>query len=155
MRDVSLPARLARLEEELAQLRRTGWERDELPLFPTAYSALAFSDAAVFTTLWETTFAPRTAGLALGLTAVGDQVAGVNTGGAWQVLLAGAVAWSGSVPPSFTVQYASTTLDLLPYRGVSEVLLQVQVRRTSGATTGGRTGGGGSIGLSPRYARIL
>lgn len=155
VRDVSLPARMARLEEELAQLRRTGWERDELPLYPTAFTALAFSDATAFTTLWETTFAPRTASLSLGLTAVGDQVAGVNTGGSWQVLLAGAVVWSGSVPPSFTVQYASTTLDLLPYRGVAEVLLQVQTRRTSGATTGGRFGGGGSIGLSPRYARIL
>ncbi|MFD8667089.1 hypothetical protein ACFV1U_17050 [Streptomyces microflavus] len=155
VRDVSFPARLARLEEEVAQLRRSGAERDELPLYPTAFTALAFSDATAFTTLWETTFAPRTAGLSIGLTLVGDQVASVNTGGAWQLLLNGAVVWSGSVVANYTVQSATTVLDLLPYRGTQEVLLQIQTRRTAGATTGGRNGNGGSIGLSPRYARML
>jgi hypothetical protein len=33
--------------------------------------------------------------------------------------------------------------------------VQIQARRTAGATTGGQQGGGGSIGLSPRYARLL
>lgn len=155
VRDVSLPARLARVEEQLAQLQRTGWERDELPLYPTNFTAMAFNDGTTFSTLWETVFAPRTAGLALGLTVVGDQVGAVNTGGEWQVLLAGAVVWSGTVPANYTVQSPATTLDLLPYRGTAEVLLQIQTRRTAGATTGGRNGNGGSIGLSPRYARML
>ncbi|MEU3700994.1 hypothetical protein AB0E82_02075 [Streptomyces anulatus] len=150
-----LLARLASLEEQVATLRRTGWERDELPLYPTAYTALAFSDATAFDTLWEGVLSPRTASLSLGLTLVGDQVAGVNTGGAWQVLFNGAVVWSGTALPSFTVQYASTVLDLLPYRGQSQLLVEIQTRRTSGATTGGRNGNGGSIGLSPRFARLL
>ncbi|WP_098892277.1 hypothetical protein [Streptomyces sp. or3] len=154
IRDVSLPARVARLEERLEQLQRTGWERDELPLYATGYSAMPFSDATTFSTLLENTFAPRTASLALGLTAVGDQVAGVNTGGEWQVLLAGAVVWSGTVPANFTVQYPVATLDLLPYRGATELLIQIQTRRTAGANTGGRNGNGGSIGLSPRFARF-
>ncbi|MFD5938268.1 hypothetical protein [Streptomyces griseus] len=154
MRDVSFPARLARVEERLAQLERTGWERDELPLYATAFTAMPFSDSTSFSTLLENTFTPRTAGLTLGLTFVGDQVAGVNTGGEWQVLLAGAVVWSGAVAATYTVQYAVTTLDLLPYRGASDLLIQIQTRRTAGATTGGRNGNGGSIGLSPRFARV-
>lgn len=154
IRDVSFPARLLRVEERLAQLERTGWERDELPLYATAFTAMPFSDATSWSTLLENSFTPRTAGLALGLTVVGDQVAGVNTGGEWQVLLGGAVVWSGSVAANFTVQYAATTLDLLPYRGASDLLIQIQTRRTAGASTGGRNGNGGSIGLSPRFARF-
>lgn len=147
--------RLAVLEEQVAQLRRAGWERDELPLYPTAYTALAFSDATAFNTLWEGVLSPRTASLSLGLTLVGDQVAGVNTGGSWQVLFNGLVVWSGTCLPTFTVQYASTVLDLVPYRADSQLRVEIQTRRTSGATTGGRNGNGGSIGLSPRFARLL
>ncbi|MEU0157927.1 hypothetical protein ABZ154_03540 [Streptomyces sp. NPDC006261] len=150
-----LLSRLAALEEQVATLRRTGWERDELPLWPTSYTAMAFNDGTVFSTLWEGVMSPRTASLSLGLTFVGDQVTGTNTGGAWQVLLGGAVVWSGTVLPTYTVQYANTVLDLLPYRGQSELLVEIQTRRTSGASTGGRNGNGGSIGLSPRFARLL
>ncbi|ONI48621.1 MULTISPECIES: hypothetical protein [unclassified Streptomyces] len=152
---MDLLSRLAVLEEQVATLRRTGWERDELPLWPTGYTGMAFNDGTVFSTQWESVMSPRTASLSLGLTFVGDQVTGTNTGGAWQVLLGGAVVWSGTVLPNFTVQYANTVLDLLPYRGQSELLVEIQTRRTSGATTGGRNGNGGSIGLSPRFARLL
>ncbi|MFF6904517.1 hypothetical protein ACFY9Q_01075 [Streptomyces sp. NPDC012389] len=147
--------RIAALEEQVATLRRTGWERDELPLYPTNFTAMAFNDGTSFGTLWEGVLSPRTASLSLGLTLVGDQVAAVNTGGQWQVLLGGAVVWSGTVLPTYTVQYAATVLDLLPYRQQSELLVEIQTRRTSGATTGGRNGNGGSIGLSPRFARLL
>ncbi|NUS76717.1 MAG: hypothetical protein HOV70_11020 [Streptomyces sp.] len=147
--------RIAALEEQVATLRRTGWERDELPLYPTSFTAMAFADATAFSTLWEGVLSPRTASLSLGLTLVGDQVAAVNTGGAWQVLFNGLVVWSGTVLPTYTVQYASTVLDLLPYRADSQLLVEIQTRRTSGATTGGRNGNGGSIGLSPRFARLL
>ncbi|MEV6081103.1 hypothetical protein AB0L80_39335 [Streptomyces sp. NPDC052069] len=150
-----LLARLATLEEQVAALRRAGWERDELPLYPTNFTAMAFSDATAFSTLWEGVMSPRTATLSLGLTLVGDQVAGVNTGGAWQVLLAGTVVWSGTVLPTYTIAYVSTGLDLLPYRGAAGLLVEIQTRRTSGATTGGRNGNGGSIGLTPRFARLL
>ncbi|MET9701673.1 hypothetical protein [Streptomyces griseus] len=147
--------RIAALEEQVATLRRTGWERDELPLYPTSFTAMAFADATTFSTLWEGVLSPRTASLSLGLTLVGDQVAAVNTGGSWQVLFNGLVVWSGTVLPTYTVQYASTVLDLLPYRADSQLLVEIQTRRTSGATTGGRNGNGGSIGLSPRFARLL
>lgn len=139
----------------MATLRRTGWERDELPLWPTNFTAMAFNDGTSFGTLWEGVMSPRTASLSLGLTLVGDQVSGTNTGGAWQVLLGGSVVWSGTVLPTYTVQYAATVLDLLPYQQQSELLVEIQTRRTSGATTGGRNGNGGSIGLSPRFARLL
>ncbi|MER6191766.1 hypothetical protein [Streptomyces cyaneofuscatus] len=150
-----LLSRLAALEEQVATLRRTGWERDELPLYATNFTAMAFNDGTSFATLWEGVMTVRTASLSLGLTLVGDQVTSTNTGGAWQVLLGGSVVWSGTVLPTYTVQYANTVLDLLPYRGQSELLVEIQTRRTSGATTGGRNGNGGSIGLSPRFARLL
>ncbi|MFB8101357.1 hypothetical protein ACFC3O_00720 [Streptomyces sp. NPDC056007] len=147
--------RIAALEAQVATLRRTGWERDELPLWPTNFTAMAFGDSTAFSTLWEGVMSPRTASLSLGLTLVGDQVSGTNTGGAWQVLFNGLVVWSGTVLPTFTVQYASTVLDLLPYRADSQLLVEIQTRRTAGASTGGRGGNGGSIGLSPRFARLL
>jgi len=150
-----LLSRIAALEEQVAAQARTGWERDELPLYPTAFTAMAFNDSTTFSTLWEGVMTPRTASLSIGLTTVGDQVSGTNTGGAWQVLLGGAVVWSGTVAPTYTIQYASTVLDLTPYRGLSSLLVEIQTRRTSGATTGGRGGAGGSIGLSPRYLRLL
>ena len=110
-----LLSRIAALEEQVAAQARTGWERDELPLYPTAFTAMAFNDSTTFSTLWEGVMTPRTASLSIGLTTVGDQVSGTNTGGGWQVLLGGAVVWSGTVAPTY----------------------------------------GGSIGLSPRYLRLL
>jgi hypothetical protein len=151
----NLLERIAVLEERLAQMERTGWERDELPFYPTGFFALGYDDGTTFSTLWETAMAPRTASLNLGLVVVGDQVGGVNTGGAWQVLLNGSVVWSGTVPATYTLQFPVTTLSLAAYRGTAQVQVEIQVRRTSGASTGGRTGNGGSIGLSPRFARLL
>ncbi|MFJ1698194.1 hypothetical protein ACIOHC_24265 [Streptomyces sp. NPDC088252] len=148
--------RLAVLEEQVAQLRRTGWERDELPFYPTSMQTMPYTDATSFTSVWETILAPRTASLSLGLVAIGDQVGTTNTGGAWQVVLAEAdIVMAGSVPATFSYQFAAQVIDLTPYRALTELKVQIQVRRTSGATTGGKFGGGGAIGMAPRYARLL
>lgn len=147
---------LAELREQVDQLRRAGWERDELPLYPTSQHGLVYEDGTSFGTLWETVLTPRTATLALGLVFLGDVVASVNTGGDWQVLLDGVtVAASGTVPATFSYVLPALTIDLAPYRAATQLKVQVQVRRTAGATTGGKWGGGGSIGGSPRYARLL
>lgn len=147
---------LAKVREELDALRRAGAERDELPLYPTSQHGLVYEDATSFVTLWEAILTPRTATLALGLVFLGDVVTSVNTGGDWQVLFDGAtVAASGTVPATFSYVLPALTLDLAPYRADSQLKVQVQVRRTAGATTGGKWGGGGSIGGSPRYARLI
>jgi hypothetical protein len=87
---------------------------------------------------------------------IGDQVSGVNSGGEWRVQLADTTtAGSGSVPPTFGYVLPTLTIDLTPYRQVPDLKVQIQVRRTSGATTGGKFGSGGSIGGAPRYARLL
>lgn len=147
--------RLAVLEEQVAVLTRTGWERDELPFYATSFNGLVYEDDTTFITLWETILSPRTASLAMGLVLIGDSVSSTNTGGEWQVLLDTTVAASGTVPATFSFQFPVITLDLTPYRAASQLKVQLQVRRTSGATTGGKYGGGGSIGGSPRYARLL
>lgn len=147
--------RLAVVEEQLAALRRAGWERDELPFYPTSLHGLAYYDSADWTTLWETILSPRTASLSLGLVLLGDSVASTNTGGEWQVLLDDTVAANGTVPATFSYVLPALTLDLTPYRAATQLKVRIQVRRTAGATTGGMFGGGGSIGCSPRYARLL
>ncbi|MFF9205151.1 hypothetical protein ACF1AE_25685 [Streptomyces sp. NPDC014986] len=147
--------RLAVLEEQVAVLRRAGRERDEVPFYPTSLRGMAYEDSTTFITLWETILSPRTAQLALGLVFIGDAVSGTNTGGDWQVLFDTTVVASGTVPATLTYTFAALTLDLTPYRAASQLKVQVQIRRTSGATTGGRYGGGGSIGGAPRYARLL
>ncbi len=148
--------RLALLERQVAQLRRAGWERDELPFFATSYNNLVFEDETTFITLWETVLSPRTATLALGLVLIGDQVSSTNTGGDWQVLFNGStVAASGTVPATFSFSFPALVLDLTPYLADTQLKVQLQIRRTAGATTGGRFGGGGSIGGSPTYARLL
>ncbi|MDV9194308.1 hypothetical protein [Streptomyces sp. Wh19] len=148
--------RLAVLEEQVATLRRTGWERDELPFYPTSMRAMPYDDATAFTSVWESVLAPRTASLSLGLVFIGDQVSGTNTGGAWQVVLNEAdTVMSGSIAATFSYQFAAQVIDLTPYRTRTELKVQIQVRRTSGATTGGKFGGGGAIGMAPRYARLL
>ncbi|MGY1500795.1 hypothetical protein ACW4TU_30160 [Streptomyces sp. QTS52] len=146
---------LARLREEVAALRRAGWERDELPFFPTSLHGLVYEDATSFLTVWETILSPRTATLALGLVLIGDVVSSTNTGGEWQVLLDATVVANGTVPATFSYTFPALSLDLTPYRAATQLKVQVQVRRTAGASTGGKWGGGGSIGCSPRYARIL
>ncbi|WP_329592104.1 hypothetical protein OG195_27225 [Streptomyces sp. NBC_01362] len=148
--------RLAVLEEQVATLRRTGWERDELPFYPTSMRAMPYDDATAFTSVWESVLTPRTASLSLGLVFIGDQVSGTNTGGAWQVVLAEAdTVMSGSVAATFSYQFAAQVIDLTPYRTLTELKIQIQVRRTSGVTTGGKFGGGGAIGMAPRFARLL
>lgn len=148
--------RLAVLEEQVADLRRTGWERDELPFYPTSLHGMVYEDQTTFTTLWETILTPRSASLALGLVLIGDVVSTTNTGGEWQVVFDDTtVAANGTVPATFSYVFPALTLDLTPYRAASQLKVRFQVRRTSGATTGGRYGGGGSIGGSPRYARLL
>lgn len=147
--------RLAVVEQQLAALQRTGWERDELPFYPTSFHGLVYEDATSFVTLWETIMSPRTATLALGLVFLGDVVTATNTGGDWQVLLDADVAASGTVPATFSYVLPALTLDLSPYLANPQLKVQVQVRRTAGATTGGKYGGGGAIGGSPRYAQLL
>lgn len=147
--------RLAELEEQVADLRRSGWERDELPFYATSLHGLVYEDGTSFTTLWETILSPRTATLSLGLVFIGDVVGTTNTGGDWQVLLDTTVVANGTVPASFSYTFPALTLDLTPYRAATQLKVQVQVRRTAGATTGGKYGGGGSIGGAPRYARLL
>ncbi|MER6103628.1 hypothetical protein ABT115_15220 [Streptomyces sp. NPDC001832] len=148
--------RLAELEEQVAQLRRTGWERDELPFYPTSMRTMPYEDATGFTSVWETVLAPRTASLSLGLVFIGDQVGTTKTGGEWQVVLAeSAIVMSGTITATFSYQFAAASIDLTPYRARTELKAQIQVRRTVGATTGGKFGAGGAIGMAPRYARIL
>ncbi|WP_405554352.1 hypothetical protein [Streptomyces sp. NBC_01171] len=147
---------LAELKEQVADLRRSGRERDELPFFPTSLRGLVYEDGTSFTTTWETILSPRTATLQLGLVFIGDAVSGTNTGGAWQVVLNDTtVISSGTVPATFAFQIATLTVDLTPYLTAAQLKVQIQTRRTSGATTGGKYGGGGSIGSAPRYARLL
>lgn len=148
--------RLAVLEDQVAQLRRSGWERDELPFYPTALTTVAYTDSTAWDTAWETILTPRTASLSLGIVAIGDVVGTTYTGGSWQVLLAGTVVvMSGSVPPTFAFQFGAAVIDLAPYRQLTELKIQIQARRTAGAATGGKFGGGGAIGIAPRYARLL
>jgi hypothetical protein len=148
--------RIAVLEEQVAALRRTGWERDEVPLYPTHFETMPFLDTAAFTSTWECIITPRTATLSLGLVFIGDSVSAVNTGGAWQVLLNSAdVVMSGTVAATFSYQFATKVVDLTPYRSLNDLKIQVMCRRTSGATTGGKFGGGGSIAIAPTYARLL
>ncbi|MFI5676768.1 hypothetical protein [Streptomyces cellulosae] len=148
--------RLAELEEKVADLKRAGWERDELPFFPTSFNGLLYDDHTSLTTVWETVLSPRTASLALGLVLIGDVVSSTNTGGDWQVVFNDTtVVASGTVPATFAYAFPALTLDLTPYRADSQLKVQIKVRRTAGATTGGKYGGGGSIGCSPRYARFL
>ncbi|MGC5400218.1 hypothetical protein ACPXCP_31315 [Streptomyces sp. DT20] len=148
--------RLAVLEDQVAQLRRAGWERSELPFYPTFMTTMPYCDSSTFTTTWETVLTPRTGSLSLGIVAVGDVVGTTNTGGAWQVLMNAAdVVMSGTVTPTFTYQFGAAVIDLAPYRALSQLKIQIQTRRTSGATTGGKFGGGGSIACAPRYARLL
>lgn len=147
---------LAELKEEVAKLRRTGWERDELPFFPTSYRTMAYDDSTSFATQWETILSPRTASLSLGLVLIGDVVSSTNTGGDWQVVFGDStVVATGTVPATQAFVFPALSLDLIPYRAAEQLKVRVQTRRTAGASTGGKFGGGGSIGCAPRYARLL
>ena len=155
-KNVDFLQRLAELEDTVAALQRAGWERDELPFYPTSLHTFVYEDSTSFATLWETILSPRTAQLSLGLVFIGDQVSSVNTGGEWQVVFNDStVVASGTVPATLAYTLPALTLDLTPYRAASSLKVQIQVRRTSGTNTGGKFGGGGSIGGAPRYARLL
>lgn len=148
--------RLAVLEEQMAVQRRRGWQPDELPFYPTSSRSMPYDDSTTLTTVWETILTPRSAILSLGLVMIGDQVSGVNTGGDWQVVLDDtAVALSGTIAPLFAFQFATGAMDLAPYKGASQLKVQIKARRTSGATTGGKFGAGGAVAVAPRYARLL
>ncbi|PJN38990.1 hypothetical protein CG747_20840 [Streptomyces sp. CB02959] len=149
--------RLAIVEERLDRLERAGREVDEVPFYPTNMRVMAYDDtAASFMTTWETIITPRAAMLSLGLVFIGDYVSPTYTGGAWQVVVNDTtVIASGSVPASLTYTFPAVTLDLSPYRNSPDLKIQIQTKRTSGATTGGKFGGGGSIGSAARFARQL
>lgn len=149
--------RLAVVEERLAQLERSGRERDEVPFFPTNSRTMAYDDtASAFMTTWETIISPRTAVLSLGLVFIGDYISPSYTGGLWQVVINDTtVVGSGSVPASLTYVLPTVSIDLAPYRNTPDLKVQIQTKRTAGASTGGKFGGGGSIGSAPRFARQL
>lgn len=148
--------RIAVLEEAVAKLQRTGWERDELPFYPTSYRTMAYDDSTSFTTQWETILTPRTASLSLGLVLIGDVVSSTNTGGDWQVVFGDStVVASSTVPATNAFVFPALSLDLTPYRAADQLKVRIQTRRTAGASTGGKYGAGGSIGCAPRYARLL
>lgn len=140
--------RLARLETTVAQLRRTGWERDELPFYPTSAASMPYETGGTFQVVWETILSPRTASLSLGLVTIGNVVGGVNTGGEWQVVFNDStVVMSGAIAATFSYEFAAAVLDLTPYRGQPDLKVQIKARRTSGAATGG-------VAVAPRYARL-
>lgn len=155
-REQSLDERVAELEQQVALLRRTGSRADDLPLFRTNYEGLNWDDDTVFTTTFETTFTPRAASLSLGLMFIGDVVGAVATGGAWQVVLnTAAVVASGTVPATNSYVLADLAIDLSAYVAQSDLRIDIETRRTAGATTAGRFGAGGSIGSGVRYARMI
>ncbi|MGP3752212.1 hypothetical protein [Streptomyces sp. IBSNAI001] len=141
-------SRLARLEREVAVQRRAGWERAELPFYPTSAASMPYETSATLQVVWETVLSPRTGSLSLGLVTIGNVVGGVNTGGEWQVVLADTtVVMNGTIAATFSYQFAAATIDLTPYRGQASLKVQIKARRTSGATTGG-------VAVAPRYARL-
>lgn len=157
-KNIDFLQQFAELRERVEKLERSGRNPDELALFPTSLHGMVYEDGTSYTTTWETILTPRTATLQIGLVLIGDVVSTTNTGGDWQLLLAGTSVASGSVPATFSYQFPALSLDLTPYLTTSVATglkVQVQVRRTAGATTGGKFGGGGAIGSAPRYARLL
>lgn len=157
-RERSLDEQVAALAEQVAQMRRSGSTVDDVTLFRTGFENYNYDDSNTLSTVFETTFTPRGAVLTLGLSFFGDYVGTapqVNTGGTWDVLLNGVASGaSGTVPATYTIVDASPALDLSPYLGTRDLHVEVRTRRTSGATTGGRYGGGGCIASIVRYARL-
>jgi hypothetical protein len=84
--------------------------------------------------------------LHLDLAFTGDQIGGVNTGGNYRVLVNGTQVATGAVPATFSWVTVSYDIDMTPYYAPgSAVTVIIQVQQTSGASTGGRGGGAGSI----------
>jgi hypothetical protein len=154
-RERSLDEQVAVLTAQVAQLRRSGSVVDDVSLFATGFENYNYDDASVaLSTVFENTFTPRGASLVIGLSVFGDQVSAVNTGGTWDVLVNGVTAAAGTVPATFTIVNSDVVIDLSPYLGTTSVHVEIRTRRTAGATTGGRYGGGGCIASTVRYARM-
>lgn len=153
-RDRSVEERLAIVEEQLAALRRTGALVDDLAMFPVYYLGMEYVDTTVFQTAWQNIFTPRSSTLTLGMQLFGDQIGATNTGGEWQIALNGAVVTNGSVPATYTLVQPVVALDLSPYLGVKDLLIELRTRRTAGATTGGHYGTGGCIASGFLFARM-
>lgn len=152
--DRTVEERLAILEDQVAALRRTGNLVDDLGMFPVYYLSMAYNDSTDSETTWQNVFTPRSSTLTLGMQLFGDQVGATNTGGSWEILLNGASVASGSVPPTFTLVQPVVPLDLSPYLGVKDLLVELRTRRTAGATTGGKYGTGGCIASGFLFARM-
>src|SRR5919109_5163781 len=103
---------LAALRAELDDLKRSGWERDELPFYATSLHGLIYEDSTSLVTLYETILTPRTATLSLGLVLIGDSVSSTNTGGNWQVLANSTdLVANGTVPATFSYTFPALTID--------------------------------------------
>lgn len=145
---------MAILEDQLAALRRSGNVVDDLAMFPVYFLAMAFNDSTALTATWQNIFTPRSSTLTLGMQFFGDLVGTTNTSGSWDVRLNGTTVSTGSVPATFTIVQPTVTLDLSPYLGAKDLLVELRTRRTSGATTGGKYGTGGCIASGFLFARM-
>jgi len=157
-KDRGLGELLAELTDRVARLeRRQPIRYDAGGMSATSFHGLVYEDTASpsWTTYFQTVVRPRHAA-SLGLVFLGDQVGATNTGGAWRVQIAGTpvAGASGSVPPTFTYQFAALTLDLSGYSPTADLLIEVQGQRTSGATTGGRYSTGGTLGMGVRWFNL-
>lgn len=153
-RDRSVEERLAVLEDTVAALRRAGTVVDDLAMFPVYYLGMEYVDSTTLQAAWQNIFTPRSSTLTLGMQLFGDQVGATNTGGAWEIFLNGTSVANGLVPATFTIVQPVVPLDLSPYLGVKDLLVELRTRRTSGATTGGRYGTGGCIASGFLFARM-
>lgn len=154
-RELTVEERLAQLEASVAQIGRGGSRPDDLPLFRTNYEGLNWDDSSTITTVFENKFTPRSASLALGLLLIGDVVGTTNTGGAWQVVLnLSDIVASGTIPATNSYVLQDLVIDMSPYIAQTDLRIDVKTQRTTGASTGGRYGGGGCIGSAVRYARM-
>lgn len=113
---------------------------------PTSFISAPYSQGtgwAETASAWVPCDGPK---LHLDLSFLGDQIGGVNTGGAYRILVAGGQVASGSVPATFSWVGVSLDIDMTPYYGPgSAVYVSIQVQQTSGASSGGRNGGAGSV----------
>jgi hypothetical protein len=154
IRPPDLVSQVAQLLERVAQLeRRSPRVYDEMPMWPTGPRGVVYADSGAMETQWSGKLRVRAPWLSIGLLLIGDTVGTTLTGGGWQVLVEGAVDSTGTVPADGTWHYEDVHLDLTSYMG-ADVQVEVQTRRSSGATSGGRYGTGGCIGSSIRYALI-
>lgn len=151
-KQIGLGEQVAALMDRVARLeRRSPTVLDAGSLLPTSFHGLVYEDSTSYVTYFETTVtAPRHAA-SIGLVFLGDQVGTTNSGGLWQVLLNGSLpaGASGGITANFSFQFAAVVLDLSALSG--QVHIEVQGRRTAGATTGGRYGTGGTIGIGVRW----